>query len=90
MVPEIMERVNRFGYRSCREVAIRAGEVAQREPERRPPPANLRPIQPISVIRCAMAIRQRAVLEAMAQGLANTAPVGRSADIHTIRLISCI
>lgn len=80
MVPEIMERVNRFfGYEAVAKLAIRAGEVAQREPERRPPPANLRPI-PADLgdsVRDIGDPELRAVLEAMAQGLANTAPVGK-------------
>jgi hypothetical protein len=53
--------------------------VAVREPERRPPPANLRPI-PADLgdsVRDIGDPELRAVLEAMAQGLVNDAPVGK-------------
>ena len=80
MLPDIIERVNRFfGYEAVAKVAIRAGEVASREPERRPPPANLRPI-PTDLgdsLRDIGDPELRAVLEAMAQGLANATPVGK-------------
>lgn len=80
MLPEIIERVNRFfGYEAVAKVAIRPGEVAIREPERRPPPANLRPI-PAELgdsLRDIGDAELRAVLEAMAQGLANEAPLGK-------------
>jgi len=72
--------VNRFfGYEAVAKVAIRPGEVQVREPERRPPPANLRPI-PADMgdsLRDIGDAELRAVLEAMAQGLANTTPVGK-------------
>lgn len=80
VLPEIIERANRFfGYEAIVKVAIRAGDVPRREAERRPPPANLRPV-PTDLgdsLRDIGDPELRAVLEAMAQGLANTAPVGK-------------
>ena len=80
IIPDIIERVNRFfGYAAVTRVAIKQGEVARREPERRPPPANLRPI-PTELgdsLRSIGDPELRAVLEAMAQGLANSAPIGK-------------
>lgn len=80
VLPEIIERVNRFfGYEAIVKVAIRAGEVPRREPERRPPPANLRPV-PTDLgdsLRDIGDPELRAVLEAMAQGLANGPALGK-------------
>ncbi|MEO8723992.1 MAG: DciA family protein [Sphingobium sp.] len=80
VLPEIIERVNRFfGYAAISRVAIKQGEVAIREPERRPPPANLKPV-PVELgdsLRDIGDPELRAVLEAMAQGLANAAPIGK-------------
>lgn len=80
ILPEIIERVNRFfGYEAVARVAIRPGEVPSREPERRPPPANLRPI-PADLgdsLRDIGDPELRAVLEAMAQGLGNGPPIGK-------------
>ena len=78
--PEIIERVNRFfGYAAVAKVAIRQGEIAIRDPERRPPPANLKPI-PVELgdsLRDIGDPELRAVLEAMAQGLANGSAPGK-------------
>ena len=80
VLPEIVDRVNRFfGYEAIAKVAIRAGDVPRREPERRPPPANLRPI-PTDLgdsLRDIGDPELRAVLESMAQGLANGPPLGK-------------
>lgn len=80
VLPEIVERVNRFfGYAAVAKVAIRQGEIATREPERRPPPANLKPI-PVDLgdsLRDIGDPELRAVLEAMAQGLANGSARGK-------------
>ncbi len=80
VVPEIIERVNRFfGYEAIVRVAIRSGEIPRREPERRPPPANLRPV-PTELgdsLRDIGDPELRAVLEAMAQGLANGPALGK-------------
>jgi hypothetical protein len=80
IIPDIIERVNRFfGYTAIVRVALRQGEIAVREPERRPPPANLRPI-PTELgdsLRDIGDPELRAVLEAMAQGLANGPAIGK-------------
>lgn len=80
VLPEIIERVNRFfGYPAVARVTIRQGEVTRREPERRPPPANLRPV-PVELgdsLRDIGDPELRAVLEAMAAGLANAPPLGK-------------
>ena len=72
VLPEIISRVNRFfGYEAIVKVAIRAGEVPRREPERRPPPANLRPI-PTELgdsLRDIGDPELRAVLESLARSL---------------------
>ncbi|MEZ5655528.1 MAG: DUF721 domain-containing protein [Sphingobium sp.] len=80
VLPEIIERVNRFfGYRAVARVAIRHGEIARSEPERRPPPSNLRPIPKElgDSLRDIGDPELRAVLESMAQGLANGPPLGK-------------
>lgn len=80
VLPEIIERVNRFfGYEAVAKVTIHQGEIAMREPERRPPPANLRPL-PRDLgdsLRDIGDPELRAVLEAMAKGLAATPPAGK-------------
>lgn len=80
VLPEIIERVNRFfGYEAIAKVAIRQGQIAVREPERRPPPANLRPL-PDDLgegLRDIGDPELRAVLEAMAKGLAAEPPLGK-------------
>ena len=80
VVPEIIERVNRFfGYEAVVKVAIRPGEVARRLAERRPLPVDPRPVpQELGdSLRDIGDPELRAVLEAMAQGLANTRPIGK-------------
>ena len=80
VLPDIIERVNRFfGYAAVAKVAIRQGEVTVREPERRPPPTNLRPVPEElgDSLRDIGDPELRAVLEAMAKGLARTPPVGK-------------
>jgi len=80
LLPEIIERVNRFfGYAAVAKVAIKQGQVVRREPERRPPPANLKPV-PVELgdsLRDIGDPELRAVLEAMARGLANDPPIGK-------------
>lgn len=80
VLPEIIERVNRFfGYEAIAKITIRAGEVPRREAEHRPPPANLRPM-PAELgdsLRDIGDPELRAVLEAMAQGLANGPSLGK-------------
>tara|TARA_R110000782_G_scaffold78276_3_gene154976 strand:- start:22625 stop:23182 length:558 start_codon:yes stop_codon:yes gene_type:complete len=80
IVPEIITRVNRFfGYPAVAKVVIRQGEIVRREPERRPPPASLKPV-PTELgdsLRDIGDPELRAVLESMAQGLANAPPLGK-------------
>lgn len=75
MLPDIVERVNRFfGYAAVAKVAMRQGAIPSAVPERRPPPRNLRPI-PVELgdsLRDIGDPELRAVLEALAQGLANS------------------
>lgn len=75
VLPEIVERVNRFfGYGAVARVAMRQGQVASPEPERRPPPGNLKPV-PVELGDSLRGIGDpelRAVLESLAQGLANS------------------
>jgi hypothetical protein len=75
VMPEIMERVNRFfGYAAVAKVAMRQGEVASPVTERAPPPRNLKPV-PVELgdsLRDIGDPELRAVLESLAQGLANS------------------
>ncbi len=75
-LPDIIERVNRFfGYAAIVKIAMRQGEVTPRQSDRRPPPKNLKPI-PIDLgdsLRDIGDPELRAVLESLAQGLANSA-----------------
>jgi len=78
VLPEIIERVNRFfGYEAVAKVAMRQGEVIAQEPDRRPPPRNLKPL-PVELgdsLRDIGDPELRAVLESLAQGLANSAGI---------------
>jgi hypothetical protein len=78
VLPEIIDRVNRFfGYEAVAKVAMRQGEVALSEPERRPPPRNLKPV-PVELgdsLRDIGDPELRAVLESLAQGLANSSGI---------------
>lgn len=80
VAPEIIERVNRFfGYRAVTKVTLKPGTVVRKEAERRPPPANLRPV-PHDIGDSLREIGDpelRTVLEAMAQGLANRDSIGK-------------
>lgn len=73
ILPEIIERVNRFfGYAAVAKVTIRHGEVVTR-PERRAPP-SIRPV-PIELGDSLKTIGDpelKAVLEALAAGVAST------------------
>lgn len=75
IAPEIMERVNRFfGYPAVARIAIRQGEVAQ--PARREAPPSLKPI-PAELgdsLRTVADPELKAVLEALASGVANPPP----------------
>jgi hypothetical protein len=75
VLPEIVERVNRFfGYAAVAKVTMRQGEVTPLQPERAPPPRNLKPV-PVELgdsLRDIGDPELRAVLESLAQGLANS------------------
>ena len=75
VLPDIIERVNRFfGYAAVAKIAMRQGQLASVSAERRPPPRNLRPI-PVELgdsLRDIGDPELRAVLESLAQGLANS------------------
>ena len=75
MLPDIITRVNRFfGYAAVAKVAMRQGHVEPRAPLRSPPPKNLRPV-PVELgdsLRDIGDPELRAVLESLAQGLANS------------------
>ncbi|SCW79902.1 hypothetical protein SAMN02927924_02945 [Sphingobium faniae] len=75
VLPDIIERVNRFfGYNAVAKVAMKQGQVRPAEPERRPPPRNLKPL-PVELgdsLRDIGDPELRAVLESLAQGIANS------------------
>lgn len=75
VLPDIIERVNRFfGYAAVAKVAMKQGEVHPTPAERRPPPRNLKPVpQELGdSLRDIGDPELRAVLESLAQGLANS------------------
>lgn len=75
VLPEIVERVNRFfGYGAIAKVALRQGTIERREPERRPPPRMLKPVPDDlgAGLREIDDPELRSVLESFAQGLANS------------------
>jgi hypothetical protein len=78
VLPEIIERVNRFfGYEAVAKVAMRQGEVIVSAPDPSPPPRNLKPL-PVELgdsLRDIGDPELRAVLESLAQGLANSAGI---------------
>jgi hypothetical protein len=75
MLPDIVDRVNRFfGYAAVAKVALRQGDISPAQAERRPPPRNLKPV-PVELgdsLRDIGDPELRAVLESLAQGLANS------------------
>lgn len=80
ILPEIIDRVNRFfGYPAVAKIALRQGMPPGRDTRRRPPAPVPQPI-PDDIGDSLRAIGDpelRAVLEAMAQGLANAPPLGK-------------
>lgn len=80
VVPDLIARVNRFfGYEAVAKIAIRQGEVHRAEPADRPPPRMLKPM----TAEMGEGLREigdpelRAVLEALASGVASSAPPPR-------------
>lgn len=76
VVPDLIARVNRFfGYQAVAKIAIRQGEVRRAEPADRPPPRMLKPM-PAEMGEGLREIGDpelRAVLEALASGVASSA-----------------
>ena len=91
VIPEIMERVNRFfGYKAVARVKLRQGQVSAPAGEKRPAPPSLRPI-PMELGESLRDIGDpelRAVLESLARNLGSSdnpdsvdsAPTGPSAE----------
>jgi hypothetical protein len=75
VLPDIIDRVNRFfGYAAVAKVTMKQGQVRRSPAERRPPPRNLKPM-PVELgdsLRDIGDPELRAVLESLAQGLANS------------------
>lgn len=77
IAPEIVERVNRFfGYEAVAKVHIRQGDVAGAEPRRAPPslrpPMHSGPVELGASLRTIADPELKAVLEALAAGVAAT------------------
>ncbi len=73
VAPELAERVNRFfGYAAVERVAIRQGEVAAVEPRRAPPSIKPVPVEMSSSLKAIGDPELRAVMEALAAGVAAT------------------
>ncbi|MBB3982855.1 hypothetical protein GGR44_002535 [Sphingobium fontiphilum] len=77
-IPDIVERVNRFfGYGAIARVTMKQGRITPARAETRPPPANLKPV-PLDLGDSLRGIGDpelRAVLESLAQGIANSSGV---------------
>ncbi len=73
VTPEIIERVNRFfGYAAVAKVTIRQGEVAAPPPRRAPPSLKAVPIELGDGLKSIADPELKAVLEALAIGVAAT------------------
>jgi hypothetical protein len=73
ITPEIVERVNRFfGYAAVARVTIRQGEVAKRAPRPAPPSLKPAPVELGGGLRAIGDPELKAVLEALAAGVAAT------------------
>ena len=73
ITPEIVERVNRFfGYAAVARVTIRQGEVAKRAPRQAPPSLKPAPVELGGSLRTIGDPELKAVLEALAAGVAAT------------------
>jgi hypothetical protein len=83
IAPEIVERVNRFfGYSAVAKVQIRQGDVPHAEPRTAPPSLKAVPIELGASLRTIADPELKAVLEALAAGVAGTqgAPVIRMTE----------
>ena len=73
ITPEIIERVNRFfGYAAVARVTIRQGEVARKAPRTPPPALKPAPVELGDSLRLIGDPELKAVLEALAAGVAAT------------------
>jgi len=78
IVPEIVERVNRFfGYGAVARITIRQGDIAKRPPRQPPRTPQVSPVELGASLRQIGDPELKAVLEALAAGVAasNGAPV---------------
>lgn len=74
VTPEIIERVNRFfGYAAVSRIVIRQGEVAKPVERRGPPSLKPAPIELGQSLKTIADPELKAVLEALASGVANRA-----------------
>ena len=74
VTPEIVERVNRFfGYAAVERIVIRQGETAPRPERRGPPSLKPAPIELGESLKTVADPELKAVLEALASGVANRA-----------------
>ncbi len=75
VAPELIERVNRFfGYAAVAKIKMSQGTITPQRPQKPVPPPNLKPI-PVELgdsLRDIGDPELRAVLESLAQGLANS------------------
>lgn len=73
IAPEIIERVNRFfGYAAIVKLAIRQGEITAQAPRQAPPSVRPVPIELGQSLRAIADPEFKAVLEALAAGVATT------------------
>jgi hypothetical protein len=80
VVPEIVERVNRFfGYAAVARVTIRQGDVAPRPPRAAPPSLRAVPVELGDSLKTIADPELKAVLEALAAG------VGAAASLPVVK-----
>lgn len=76
VTPEIIERVNRFfGYAAVTRIVIRQGEVVKPVERRAPPSLKPAPVELGASLKTIADPELRAVLEALASGVANPPPL---------------
>jgi len=72
VLPEITERVNRFfGYQAVARITIRQGEITKRAPKRVLPELAPAPVELGASLKTIADPELKAVLEALASGVAN-------------------
>lgn len=76
VAPEIVDRVNRFfGYPAVSRVTMKQGQIAPRAPRKAPPSLKPVPVELGDSLRAIVDPELKAVLEALAQGVAQTSGV---------------